>query len=1099
MTIEGLQGRRLLIANRGEIAIRVARTATALGMTSVAVYASDDADQLHVRTAPSAASLPGVGVAAYLDIDAMIEAALGNRCTMVHPGYGFLSENPDFARACARDGLRFVGPRPEILGLFGDKVRARNHAVRCRVPVLPATRGGASLEEAIEFFASHGSADGVMIKAMAGGGGRGQRQVTNADKLAESYQRSQSEALHAFGSADVFIEQYCARVRHIEVQIVGDGSGTVVHLWDRDCSIQRRNQKLVEFAPALGLPPELRAAIHSAAVEVGRAARLDNVATVEFLVEAPQDGYPDGRFWFLEINPRLQVEHTVTEEITGYDLVGVQLQLASGRSLEQIGLTQDRISPPAGYAVQARVLLEELTPDGTISPATGEITIYEPPEKPGIRVDGHGFAGYHASARYDSLIAKVIAHDNSATAQPSDVVGLALDALNQFKIDGVATNLALMRWILAEAPVTEGRAETRFLRDNIHHFWQQVRPDAVEAADQPAATDPLSGEEIRAPMTGIVTSLLVSIGDLVDSGQDVAVLESMKMEHLVRATSAGVVTRIDIAVGDEVRATQVVMRTEGTGESSLPTVTATSERDPGLVRDDLATILQMHATILDEARPEAVARRHASSRLTARENIANLTDPGSFLEVGPLIVAAQRARRSVEELAAKSPADGLVGGVATVNSELFGRTASQCVVMAYDYTVFAGTQGVMNHRKTDRLLEVAHTRHLPVLVYAEGGGGRPGDTDRTPGTTFEPRAFDILSHLSGAVPLVGIVAGNCFAGNAVLLGLCDVIIATPQACIGMGGPAMIEAGGLGRYAAEEIGPIDVQRANGVVDIAVAHEAEAAVVARQYVSYFQGDVAEWECADQRLLRQVVPENRLRSYEIRDAISLLADTGSTLELRADFGAGIVTALVRVEGRPLGIIANNCQHLGGAIDRDSADKAARFMQLCDAFDLPIVSLIDNPGFMVGPEVEATAAVRHFSRMVMIGANARTPRGAIVVRKAYGLGTLAMYGGRSKITAFNVAWPTAEFGPMNLEGAVRLAYRAELERQPDEAARQALYEELLRQQYDKGKAVNAATVFEVDDVIDPADSRSWISQILTTPRTNAARDRPRRYIDTW
>jgi acetyl/propionyl-CoA carboxylase alpha subunit/acetyl-CoA carboxylase carboxyltransferase component len=1094
MNAGSLAGRRVLIANRGEIAIRIARTATTLGMLPVAIYSEDDADQRHVQEATEAYALAGLGAPAYLDIEAIIDIAVRHDCTMIHPGYGFLSENAAFARACAQQSITFVGPSAAVLDVFGDKTQARNHAAACGVPVLPATPGAVTLEGAIAFFEQLDAPDGVIIKPLAGGGGRGQRHVSTVTDLVRAYEACASEAKLAFGSAALFVERYCRRARHIEVQLAGDGRD-VVHYWDRDCSIQRRHQKLIELAPAAALPPRLRASLHSAAIALGRAERIDNLATVEFLVEPPSNDEPDGRFWFLEVNPRVQVEHTVTEETFNVDLVRLQLELATGRTLADMGIDQSTVGEPLGYAVQARVLLERLTEDGMVLPSDGIVTTYEPPAGPGIRVDDQGQVGYRASPRYDSLIAKVIVHDGHAD-EPSNVLDRARDALDGFVIKGVASNIDLLRWLLAEAPIAEGRVDTRFVDENVGRYLASNRPASQRLAPE---SDVTGMGDVIAPMTGIVVSVLVASGDYITAGQDLIVLEALKMEHYVRAPAAGVVARINVVPGHEVKTDQVLARIRIQGDASVTAPALVVRQDLSAVRSDLAEVLQMHAAVLDDARPEPVARRHSSGRLTARENVAQVVDEGTFLEVGPLIVAAQRARRSVEELVAKSPADGLVGGIATVNRDLFGAADCQCIVMAYDYTVFAGTQGVMNHRKTDRLLELATTRRLPVIVYAEGGGGRPGDTDRTPGTTFEPRAFDIFSHLSGKVPLVGIVAGNCFAGNAVLLGLCDVIIATPDARIGMGGPAMIEAGGLGRYDASEIGPIDVQRANGVVDIVVRDEAEAARVARQYVSYFQGDLTAWDCPDQRALRHVVPENRLRAYDIYEVIRGLVDTGSLLELRRDFGVGIVTALGRVDGRPLGIIANNCQHLGGAIDRDAADKAARFMQLCDAFGLPIVSLIDNPGFMVGPEIEETAAVRHFSRMVMIGANARTPRGAIIIRKAYGLGTLAMYGGRSRITVFNVAWPTAEFGPMNLEGAVRLAYRADLEGQPDEDSRNTLFNDLVQQQYEKGKAVNAGRVFEVDDVIDPAQSRRWITEMLTAPHIRGRRRDQSRYIDTW
>jgi acetyl-CoA carboxylase carboxyltransferase component len=308
---------------------------------------------------------------------------------------------------------------------------------------------------------------------------------------------------------------------------------------------------------------------------------------------------------------------------------------------------------------------------------------------------------------------------------------------------------------------------------------------------------------------------------------------------------------------------------------------------------------------------------------------------------------------------------------------------------------------------------------------------------------------------------------------------------------------MIEGGGLGVFPPEAVGPMDVQVPNGVVDIPVADEAEAVAAAKRYLSYFGGRAEGWECGDQAVLRDLVPANRLRVYDVRGVIEALADHGSVLELRAAFGPGMVTALARVEGRPLGIIANVPAHLGGAIDADGADKAARFMQLCDAFDVPILSLCDTPGIMVGPEAETTALVRHVSRLFVTGASVSVPFFTIVLRKGYGLGAQAMAGGSFKAPVFTVAWPTGEFGGMGLEGAVRLGYRKELAEAADP---DTLFDELLGRLYEQGKAVNAATYFEFDDVIDPADSRRWITTALaSSPPPPARTGKKRPCIDTW
>ncbi|MBV8161870.1 MAG: carbamoyl-phosphate synthase large subunit, partial [Acidimicrobiia bacterium] len=589
---------------------------------------------------------------------------------------------------------------------------------------------------------------------------------------------------------------------------------------------------------------------------------------------------------------------------------------------------------------------------------------------------------------------------------------------------------------------------------------------------------PVTEHAVEAPMQGTIVSVDVRPGDTVRAGQQLVVIESMKMEHVIAAEEGGEVVDVLVAAGQTVEPGDVLVRVApragaadavvGVGVGGVAGVAGVASETGD--RADLAEVVERHAVTRDERRPEAVARRRATGQRTARENVEDLCDPGSYVEYGALAIAAQRRRRTVEDLIARTPADGLVAGIGTVHGH-------RTIVMSYDYTVLAGTQGLQNHRKKDRLFELAEELRLPIVFFTEGGGGRPGDTDGTGVSGLDCLAFALFGGLSGLVPLVGVNSGRCFAGNAAILGCCDVVIATADSNIGMGGPAMIEGGGLGVYEPDDIGPMSVQAANGVVDVAVADEAEAVAVARRYLSYFQGPTEQWACSDQARLRTLVPENRMRAYDVRAVVDGLADTGSVLELRPGFGPGMMTALTRVEGRPLGVIANNPSHLGGAIDADGGDKAARFMQLCDAFDLPILFLCDTPGIMVGPEAEKTALVRHVSRMFVTGASITVPFFTIVLRKGYGLGAQAMAGGSFKAPVFTVAWPTGEFGGMGLEGAVKLGFRRELDAVEDAGERQALFEEMVARMYEHGKALNAATYFEIDDVIDPAETRTWVS----------------------
>ena len=1112
--------RRLLIANRGEIAVRIARAAMDLGIEAIAVYSEDDANGLHLRIADEAVPLGGRGVPAYLDIEDVVGRAVEANCDAIHPGYGFLAENVGLAAACADAGVTFVGPRPEVLELFGDKGRARAAATAADVPVLRGTDRTTGLDEAREFFAALEDGGAMIIKALAGGGGRGTRIVASAGEIEQAYERCRSEAERAFGNGGLYVEELIPRARHIEVQLLGDEDGGLIDFGERECSAQRRHQKVVETAPAPNLSPTLRAAIIDAALRLGRAARYNSLGTFEFLAFADEflafagrgsDGGngsspsadAGGRFAFIETNARLQVE--------------------------------------------------TLDAEGAVRPSSGVLSAYEPPSGPGVRIDGCGYAGYEANPAFDSLLAKVIAH--SPSNDFGHAVKRALRALDEFRSCGPSTNIPWLQSVLSHPDFAAGNLYTRWLDDHAGELAaaagngrrqrfvpagdgggaaaapgraeeardsgfagarvDNVDPLALFAYDQAtkaAQAGPAEGPEggaeteagpegatgVVAPIQGTIVSIDVAEGDEVLRGQQVAVIEAMKMEHVLRAGSSGIVRQVTMAAGDTIREGYplvFVQEAEG-GEAA----DAAEEIDPDYIRPDLEENYRRHAYTLDENRPEAVARRRRFGFQTPRENIEQLVDPGSFKEYWPLLVARQHQKYSDEELRQYTPADGVVAGTGSINGDLFDDEHSRTIVLSYDYTVLAGTQGGRNHYKQDRLFELANRFRLPLVFFTEGGGGRPGDDYTGPRVAFDTYTFTQFSKLSGLIPLVGVNNGRCFAGNTALLACCDVIIATEASTIAMGGPAMIEGGGLGVYTPEEVGPMSFQVPNGVVDILVKDEEEAVDTTKKYLSYFQGPVSDWEAHDQRPLRHVIPENRLRLYDMQEIVHTLADVGSVLEIREKFGIGVITAFIRVEGKPMGVIANNPHHLAGAIDSDGADKGARFLQLCDAFDIPVLSLMDCPGIMVGPDHEKTALVRHCARMFNTGANLSVPMFGVVVRKAYGLGVQAMCGASSLVGFFTVGWPTAEFAGMNIEGAVKLGYRKELAAIEDPEERRLEFERRVEASYERAKAVNAAAGGGLDDVIDPAETRSWITESMkrlppTPPRTGKKRP----YIDTW
>jgi len=1130
---------RLLVANRAEIAIRITRAARELDIETVAMAGEDDTGSLHNRVADLAVVVPGRGAAAYLDIEAVVATAAARDCDALHPGYGFLAENAELARACEEAGIIFVGPTSAQLELFGDKIRARSFAEGLGVPLAPGTQDDTSVADAEAFLGEHGA---MMIKAVAGGGGRGMRSVHAGDDVSAALERARSEAETAFGSGAVYVERLIEHARHIEVQVIGDGT-TVSHLGERECTLQRQNQKIVEVAPSPTLDDRVRSVITDAAISMASAADYRSLGTWEFLVDADDPSIVA----FMETNARLQVEHTVTEEVTGIDLVQSQLRIAGGETLADLGLTQRDIPAPQGYAVQARVNMETMSPDGSARPGGGTLSAFEAPSGPGVRTDTYGYVGYRTSPSFDSLLAKVIGH--SPSSDYAQAVRRTRRALGEFRVEGVPTNIAFLQALLGRDEVLNNQVTTMFTTTHAgelidaaasgdaRYFSSAPAPTTdvglagarIDSTDPlavlshgaidgpgspaPAAAGPppppapveaaLTGPDasigIGAPLQGTIVSVAVSDGQEVAVGQLLLVMEAMKMEHEIRSDIAGIVRAVGVSTGDAVFEGHPLVFVEP-ADVAVSAEDSTTGVDIDLVRDDLQQLYERRAYGLDENRPAAVAKRHGRGHRTARENLDLLVDEGTFVEYGRLMVAAQRKRRSFEDLLENTSGDGMVAGVASVNGDLFDEHRSQAMVMSYDYMVLAGTQGGQNHRKKDRMFEIAEHNRLPVVLLAEGGGGRPGDTDGIGGSGLDCWAFTYFARLSGLVPVVGVANGRCFAGNAVLLGCCDVIIATEGSNIGIGGPAMIEGGGLGIFKPEEVGPTEVQAPNGVIDILVADEEEAMEVAKKYLSYFQGPIDYWEADDQRKLRHLVPENRKRIYDVREIIHSLCDIDTVLELRPEWGHGVITALARVEGRPIGIIANNPHHLAGAIDADGADKGSRFMQLCDAHDVPLLFLCDTPGIMVGPQAEHDATVRHAARMFVTAASIDVPFMTIVLRKGYGLGAQAMAGGSFKAPIFTVAWPTGEFGGMGLEGFVKLGYRKELEAISDPQERLDYYEKRVARLYDMGKAVNTASYFEVDDVIDPAESREWIMMALRSSAPPAPRQTKKRpMVDTW
>ena len=1086
--------KKLLIANRGEIAIRVARTASELGIETVAVYSHDDGKSLHIQHCDDAFELPGAGVSAYLNIQSLIDIALKAGCDSLHPGYGLLSESAEQAKACADNGIVFVGPSVATLESFGDKISARALARSADVSVIEGTDQVNSVADIKAFFKSQNQSP-IMVKAVNGGGGRGMRVVIESSEIEAAFTRCQAESLSAFGSDKLYVERFLPAVRHIEVQIVGDGK-SVVHLWERDCTIQRRNQKIIELAPAPNLDVAIRQQLLDAAITIGQACDYKGLGTVEFLVEVTPDNSV-GEFFFIETNPRIQVEHTITEEVTGLDLVEIQLRIAAGESLADLGLDQNSIPLPNGFALQTRINTETLNDQGELVPTGGTLQQFQLPGGPGIRVDTYAYSGYSTNPNFDSLLAKLIVHSKSNHLP--QLLAKAERALSEVQISGIDTNVGFLRRLLGLPNLQDWQVTVRGVEGRLKELMvdseatvnnglkqrfiaNSTKPLnlSTHAVDYPEGTFPLCP-----PLQAVLVSVEVSVDEPVVAGQELAVVEAMKMQHVIKAPSAGMVVDIFAEIGTTLDAGQAILllRPEEGAETQQPEI---AEQDLTHIRPDLKTLQDRLAITLDAARPDAVKKRHARGQRTARENITALCDPDSFMEYGQLVYAAQRRKIDKSTLMRTSPADGIIAGFASINNRLFGDEAddhaTRAAVLSYDAMVMAGTQGLLGHKKTDRVLEVAAELKLPMVFFSEGGGGRPNDDDfaEVMGACLDCRTFHTLGKYSGTGPKIAVNSGFCFAGNAVVFGSGDFKIATQHSWIGMGGPAMIEGGGLGAFGPKDIGPATEQAQTGLIDVLVKDDAEAVEATKHLLSFFQGRVSDWQAPDQRVLRHVIPEDRKRVYDMRTLIEGLADTRSWLEIRKQFSAGMITGLLRIEGRPMGIIANNPMHLGGAIDAQASEKASEFIRLCDRFKLPVLSLCDTPGFMVGPESEGQGAVRWACNFVNAGAQVSVPYLVICVRKGFGLGGQAMAGGSFATTQLTAAWPSGEFGMMGIEGGVELGYKKELEAETDPEKRQILFNKLVDRAYEAGSAESVASLMELDAVIDPIDTRRWVVDSL-------------------
>jgi acetyl/propionyl-CoA carboxylase alpha subunit/acetyl-CoA carboxylase carboxyltransferase component len=1084
---------KVLIANRGEIAVRIARALAELDVASVAVFAEEDAASLHVLRADQAVALAGRGAAAYLDQDAVIAAARATGCDAVHPGYGFLAENAGFARRCAEASLVFIGPSAEALALFGDKAAARRLALAEGVPLAAGTTEATTLEEALAFARGLSPARPVMLKAIAGGGGRGIRIVENVADLPEAFARASSEAQAAFGVPDLYIEELITGARHLEVQVAGDRGGEVMHVFERECSLQRRQQKLIEIAPAPmrvgGFDAELRDGMFAAALRLARAARVHTLCTFEFLVDERAR-----RFVFMEANPRLQVEHTVTEEVMGVDLVQTQIALAAGSSLAELGLSPASLGTPRGFAVELRVNMERIQPDGSAAPTGGTLTAFEPPSGAGIRVDTFGYPGYATTTSFDPLLAKVIVSVPHGTL--ADAFARGYRALCELRIDGVHTNVALLQALLLRPELREGIFDTRFverhlpelLAANVTH--PQLHAKTAARVDATAAAMAIEGPEgstpVVAPMGGHVVAIPVKEGDAVSATTTVAVIEAMKMEQAIVAGRAGVVRLLAVTKGDRVAPEQPLVFLELSavaGEGNGDTQAADTDADFA----HLAEVRARQLALLDEARGEAVEKYRKRAALTARERIAYLCDEGSFHEIGGLIRSAHAA--------SFAPADGIVGGSAKID----GRSV---LILSQDFSVYGGSSGRLGGVKMERVARQALQQGLPLVMLLDGGGHRIQDGQSSREYAPAMPLFHDLARMSGWVPMVSAVLGAGFASNTNYSGMADfVVMVRGQSTMGLAGPALVRAGTGEEISIEALGGAGAQvDRHGLADHATESEETALDSLRRFLAYLPANarepaprVASWAPSrDAGEIASIVPANSRRSYDVRRVVRCLADEGSVFEVKPTYARNIVTSLARMGGRPVGFIANQPLVQSGMLDSPACEKASHFIALCDAFGLPLLYLMDVPGASIGSPAERTMLGRRSARMLFELGHATVPRLSVILRKGYGLGYVAMNGGRSFDAEACFAWPTAEICAMSVEGSVDVAFRRDYEKAEDPAARR---QELIDEIRARISPVLAAEGFGVDDVIEPAETRDRLLEVLDRVPGRRPNEMPPKY----
>ena len=1116
--------KRVLIANRGEIAIRIARAAAGLGMESVSVHHPADALGLHTRVTNESRVIEGAAgssidpVRAYLDIEAMIAAAKASHADCIHPGYGFLSENANFAARCTEESITFVGPKPETLALFGDKTKARALAESLGIPIIPGSpQAVESAAEAEKVAAKIGYP--VMLKAAAGGGGRGMRAVASAAEVASAFARCQSEAQAAFGDGSVYVEKLVARPRHIEVQILADTHGGIVHLYERDCSVQLRNQKMVEIAPAPGLDQKLRQRVLDAALQLARAANYVNAGTVEFLV-VPESG----EFFFIECNPRIQVEHTITEQAMRFDLVEAQFRIAAGETLKALGLAdQKAIIAPPGYAIQVRI----------VAGGAGTLTGYKEPTGPGIRVDSCGYLGYAPAPQFDPMFAKLIGESNSTQSFVS-AVDRTLRALDEFHIAGIPTNQRQLRAILSHPTFRAGDARTTFMGEHpdianpstaiasasgsLALLEQQaatlrggktMQALASAQAGNSGLTVPQGEEGVASPMAGALIELPVEVGATVEAGATLMVISAMKMESVITAPCAGVVTGIRpteisaiVAAGQIVATIAPSQLLNGAG-----TARQYSEDTWAPMLADVAALQAIaHKRFAPDSADPGVVRQRKRGKLTCRERIDLLLDPGSFREVGSL--AGFTDYDDNGRISGFTPANH-VGGWGKIANRL-------AIVCADDFTSRGGHADGSIAAKAFYLDQLSIDMRCPSIRLLDGssGGGsvaamvpkqqKEGESTAQessgtiqagrPRVSGEGGSF-LVPHLGSTtytdqltkVPVVNLLLGSVVGIGAAkaVLGHFAVMVREISQLFVAGPPVVSHAMGY-EITKEELGGWQVHCRNGSVDNLAETEEEATAMTKQFLSYLPPSVYEAppvlppdssdppDRRDEELFT-LIPRKRTGTFDMRRAIRLMADRGSFFEIGSLWGTDQIVGFARFNGYPIGIVASDCRHInGGAMTADGCDKLRRHLDLCDLFHIPVLNLIDNPGFAVGLEHEIAGTIRKGAEWMIAYAQVSVPIFTVLMRRSFGVAGNNFATPRAGASA-RVVWPAADVGGIPPEGGIEAAYKRQLAEAADPAALRA--EINARIESARGP-LGPLNKFQIEEMIDPCDTRHYICE---------------------